>query len=61
MEYIYAELVRNGSRTLESVPGTKLAATAALLIMSGDQTMEDVPEKYRDEVAALLDEQGYSE
>ena len=61
MEYIYAELVRGGKRTLESVPAKKLPATAVLLILSGDIVLEDVPEKYRSAVRELLKEQGYDE
>lgn len=58
MEYVYAELVRNGAKTLERVPKGKIAATSVLLIMSGDKTIDDVPEAYRDKTIELLTAQG---
>lgn len=61
MEYIYSELIRNGKKTLESVPKLKLPTTAVLLIINGDISLVDVPQAYRTKVAELLEEQGYDE
>jgi hypothetical protein len=58
MEYVYAELVRNG-RTLASVPKSKIVATAVLLITSKDKTIDDVPEKYKKATLDELAAQGY--
>jgi kynurenine formamidase len=58
MEYIYAELVRNG-RTLASVPKSKIVGTAVILIISKNKTIEDVPEKYKAETLEELAAQGY--
>ena len=61
MEYIYADLVRAGRRTLASVPKSKIVPTAVLLIISKDKDIEDVPTKYRAAVIEALNEQGYDE
>lgn len=61
MEYIYANLVRSGKRTLASVPKSKTVPTAALLIISMDKDIEDVPNKYRAATIEALNEQGYDE
>lgn len=59
MEYVYADLVRAGKRTLASVPASKIVPTSVLLIESGDATLDDVPEKYREKVREALEEDGY--
>lgn len=61
MEYIYADLVRAGRRTLASVQKSKIVPTAVLLIISKDKDIEDVPAKYRAAVIEALNEQGYDE
>ena len=61
MEYVYADLVRAGLRTLASVPKSKIVPTAVLLIISQDKDIEDVPSKYRAAVIEALNEQGYDE
>lgn len=60
MEYVYAELVRNG-RSISTVPKSKLVATCVLLILSGDLTYDQVPTGYKTKVKAALKEQGYDE
>lgn len=54
MEYIYADLVRAGKRTLASIPASKIVAASVLLIASGDASIEDVPAKYREAVREAL-------
>jgi metal-dependent HD superfamily phosphatase/phosphodiesterase len=61
MEYIYADLVRRGRRTLASVPKSKIVPTAVLLIVSKDKGIDDVPDKYKTETIEALNEQGYNE
>lgn len=58
MEYVYAELVRNG-RELASVPKSKIVPTATLLIIAKDKDIEDVPEKYKAQTLDELKKQGY--
>lgn len=60
MEYVYAELVRNTGKKISTVPKSKLAATAVLLIISGDLTYSEVPTGYKTQVKAALKAQGYN-
>ena len=60
MEYVYAELVRNG-REIETVPKSKMVGTCVILIVSGDITYEQVPGGYKTKVKAELKKQGYDE
>lgn len=60
MEYSYAELIRAGQKTLETISKRKVSATAVLLIISKDKTIEDVPETYKTETLEKLAAQGYN-
>lgn len=60
MEYVYAELVRNG-RSINTVPKRKLVATCVLLIISGDLTYDQVPSGYKTKVKTALKAEGYDE
>ena len=60
MEYVYAELVRNG-RSINTVPKSKMVATCVLLIISGDLTYNQVPSGYKTKVKAALKAEGYDE
>ena len=61
MEYVYAELIRNGSRTIDSIPKSKITKTAVLLIISGDLAYSEVPSAYKAATKAALKAQGYDE
>ena len=60
MEFVYAQLVRNG-RSINTVPKSKMAATCVLLIISGDLTYDKVPNGYKAAVKAALKAEGYDE
>lgn len=59
MEYVYAELIRQGLKAIGQVPKSKIAPTAVLLIISGDLSYEQVPTGYKTEVKQALKAAGY--
>lgn len=61
MEYVYAELIKNGSKTINEVPKSKITKTAVLLIISSDLAYSEVPAGYKSATKAALKAQGYDE
>lgn len=59
MEYVYAELIRNGSKKLEEIPYEKMEGTLSLLVMSKDISIEDIPYEFKDSVINKLEMEGY--
>lgn len=66
MNNLYIRLVILGSRTIGSIPPRNIVDVAVGVLKRGYDdgedyaTLDDVPEKYREEVAAQLNADGYT-
>ena len=65
MKSAYVILVINGRKKIKSIPPTDIVDVAAAVIIKGTEkgevyiTIDDVPEKYREDVIAALEAEGY--
>lgn len=65
MTSVYVRLVIAGSRKISSVPAKHIVDVATAVIIKGAEegevyiTIDDVPEKYREDVIAALEAEGY--
>lgn len=58
MEYVYAELVKNG-KDIKTVPKSKMVATCTVCIIKHYIVYDQVPAGYKTQVKAELKKQGY--
>lgn len=65
MKSAYVILVINGRKKIKSIPPADIVDVAAAVIIKGAEkgevyiTIDDVPEKYREDVIAALEAEGY--
>ncbi len=65
MTSVYVRLVIAGSRKIGNVPAKHIVDVAAAVIIKGAEngevyiTIDDVPEKYKEDVIAALEAEGY--
>lgn len=65
MTSVYVRLVITGTRKISSVPAKHIVDVAAAVIIKGAEngevyiTIDDVPEKYKEDVIAALEAEGY--
>lgn len=65
MTSVYVRLVIAGSRKIENVPTKHIVDVAAAVIIKGAEsgevyiTIDDVPEKFKENVIAALEAEGY--